>query len=178
MVCPITEPWHNGLSTREIWLPDGIWTDIFTGEVLVGGHHRVTRDCKSIPVFAKAGAIIPMQKVAGNFCGNPEHLILNVYNNANGSYTLYEDDGESTDYTKGVGAHTRFEVEGNVFRIHPAEGDLTSLPAERTYTVCFKAGCSAADAFINGEKADCNVADNTVTISNIKPTDCIEIKLN
>ena len=179
MVCPITAPGDQaGISTREIWLPDGIWTDIFTGEVLVGGRHTVTRACKSIPVFAKAGAIIPMQNAAGNFCGNPEHLILNVYNNANGSYTLYEDDGESTDYIRGAGASTRFEIEGNVFHIHPAEGDLSSLPAERTYTVCFKAGFSGAEVFVNGERAECNIADNAVTIGHIKPTDRVEIKLN
>ena len=179
LVCPITKPWDdNGLSIREIWLPDGIWTDIFTGEVLVGGHHTVTRDSKSIPVFAKAGAVIPMQNVEGNFCGNPEHLILNVYNNADGSYTLYEDDGESTDYTCGTGALTRFEIEGNVFRICPAEGDSSSLPEKRSYTVCFKADFHGAGVFVNGVNRNCCITGNSVVIENIKPIDYIEIKLN
>ena len=138
LVCPITAPWdENGISTREVWLPDGLWTDIFTGEVLGGGHHQVSRDCKSIPVFARAGAIIPSQQVAGNFCGNPDHLVLDVYGGADGACTLYEDDGESTDYLCGKGAHTRFEWTDGVFRIHPAQGDLTSLPRERSYTLRF-----------------------------------------
>ena len=178
LVCPITTPWdEHGVSRREIWLPDGVWTDIFTGEVLKGGHHTVARDCKSIPVFAKAGAIIPMQKVAGNFCGNPEHLILDVFNNTNGSYSLYEDDGESTDYTRGIGAHTGFEMDEDVFRIHPAEGDTTSLPAARTYTVCFKAGFAGAEVFVNGNMAEAEIDDNAVTVKEIKPTDHVEIVL-
>ena len=98
----------------------------------------MSRDCKSIPVFARAGAIIPSQEVAGNFCGNPEHLVLDVYGGADGACTLYEDDGESTDYLWGQGTQTRFEWIEGVFRIHPAQGDLRSLPKERTYTIRFK----------------------------------------
>ena len=176
LVCPITTPWNeDGISTRDIWLPEGVWTDIFTGETLEGGFHTVSRDKKSIPVYAKAGAIIPMQKVAGNFCGNPEHLVLDVYNNADGAYSLYEDDGESTDYASGKGAYTKYELAGNVFCIHAAEGDATSLPENRTYTVCFKKGMNSAEVFVNGEKAVAQIADNTVTIDRIKLTDKVEI---
>ena len=176
MVCPITEPWDkDGISTREIWLPEGIWTDIFTGEVLCGGFHKVSRDKKSIPVFAKEGAIIPMQKVSGNFCGNPEHLVLNVYNNGAGSYKLYEDDGESTDYIQGKGAHTQFSITDRSFCICPVVGDVSSLPEKRTYTVCFKAGLTGGEVYVNGEKTAATVAADTVTVENIKPTDWVEI---
>ena len=178
LVCPVTEPWdENGISTREVLLPDGLWTDIFTGEALDGGFHTVSRDRGSIPVLAKAGAIIPMQNTTGNFCGNPDHLVLNVYNNGPGCYDLYEDDGESTDYLSGKGAHTRFEIRDNVFRIHPAKGDLTSLPAERSYRVCFKAGISDAAVLVNGSSANAKITDNTVTICGIRPTDSVEIIL-
>ena len=176
MVCPITSQWdEKGVSTRDIWLPEGTWTDIFTGEVLTGGHHRVSRDRRSIPVFAKAGAILPMQDVEGNFCGNPDHLTLDVYNNADGAYTLYEDDGESTDYLIGRGARTRFEMAGNVFRIHPAEGDLSSLPALRSYRIFFKARMADARVFVNGIQTGAAMDGNTVTIGGIRPTDRVEI---
>ena len=145
MVCPITAPWdEKGISTREIWLPEGIWTDIFTEEVLRGGYHTVSRDKKSIPVFAKQGAIIPMQNVEGNFCGNPEKLCLHVFDTGDGSYRLYEDDGESTDYSEGKGAFTEFELKGNVFTIYPAEGEHTDLPKQRAYTVYFQTDISGA----------------------------------
>ena len=176
MVCPITSQWNeNGVSTRDIWLSDGIWTDMFTGEVLTGGHHRVSRDRRSIPVFARAGAIIPMQDVEGNFCGNPDRLTLDVYNNADGAYTLYEDDGESTDYLRNKGARTKFEIDGNAFRIHPAEGDLSILPALRSYRICFKAGMAGARVFVNGIQTEAAIDGNTVTIGGIRSTDRVEI---
>ena len=178
MVCPITEPWdEHGLSTREVWLPDGLWTDLFTGEVLTGGTHAVTRDSQSIPVFAKAGAIIPMQDVKGNFSGNPDHLILHVYNNGNGAYSLYEDDGESTDYLRGVGAHTRFELRDNVFTIHPAEGEMACISELRSYTVRFKAGFSRAEVLINGIQVDAGIKDGVVELTGIRPADCVQIQM-
>ena len=178
MVCPITAPWgKDGISTRQIWLPEGIWTDIFTGEVLSGGHHTVSRDKTSIPVFAKQGAILPLQNVAGNFCGNPEHLTLRVYNNGDGAYSLYEDDGESTDYIHGKGAFTKFELRDNAFTVFPVEGDPAYLPQKRTYTVCFHCPISGADVTVNGAAVPAQVIGSTVKIAGIRPTDRLEIRL-
>ena len=178
LICPITAPWDgNGISTREVWLPEGIWTDIFTGEVLSGGHHTVSRDRKSIPAFAKEGAIIPLQEAEGNFCGNPEKLVLQIFNNGDGKYRLYEDDGESTGYLTGKGAFTRFELADNVFTIHPAEGDISYLPDSRSYGLHFRSGISGAEVWINGMQANIQPEGNTVQLSGIKPTDRVEIHL-
>lgn len=179
MVCPITSKWNKeGISTREIWLPEGIWTDIFTGEVLGGGYHKVTRDKKSIPVYAKQGAIIPFADVEGNFSGNPSSLVLNVYNAGDGEYTLYEDDGESTDYTLDKGAFTKFELKGDLFTINPVEGSAELLPSERTYTVCFEYDIEGSEVLINGEKVEAQKALNTIIIEGVKATDKVEIKIN
>ena len=178
LVCPITAPWDaSGISKREIWLPEGIWTDIFTGEVLTGGFHTVSRDKASIPVFAKQGAILPLQEVAGNFCGNPEHLALQVFNNGDGAYSLYEDDGESTDYRIGKGAFIRFRLQDDVFTIDPAEGELSLLPNRRTYTVCFRCGFSGANVRLNGSPVQGRIDGNRVVIPGVKPTDRVEIRL-
>ena len=178
LVCPITRPWDGrGISTREIWLPQGIWTDIFTGETLTGGHHTVTRDRRSIPVYAKAGAIIPRQDVAGNSSENPAHLILDVFNNGCGSYALYEDDGESTDYESGKGSFTCFELADDVFTIHPVVEEAPWIPVERTYTVCFRCGIGVAEVFRNGEKMDAKIEGNVVTVTGVKPADRLEIRL-
>ena len=178
LVCPITAPWdEKGISTRDIWLPEGIWTDIFTGEVLPGGQHTVSRDRKSIPVYAKAGAIIPMQNVEGNFCGNPEALILNIFNNGNGQYRLYEDDGESTDYLAGKGAFTRFTLADSVFTVHPAEGNTAYLPENRSYRLHFRCGLSDAAVFINGTETAIRPEKDVISLSGIAPTDLVEIHM-
>lgn len=179
MVCPITTKWNKeGVSTREIWLPDGIWTDIFTGEVLGGGVHTISRDKKSIPVFAKQGAIIPYADVEGNDFANPESMVINVYNCADGAYTLYEDDGETTDYINGKGAFTKMKLKNNLFTIYPTEGEISLVPQNRTYTVCFEYDIENSEVLINGEKTEAQVYENTVIISGVKPSDKVEIRIN
>ena len=179
MVCPITSKWNkDGISKRTIWLPEGIWTDIFTGEVLGGGYHEVSRDKKSIPVYAKAGAIMPYAETEGNFSGNPDSMVISVYNVGNGEYTLYEDDGESTDYIDGKGVFTKMTLKDNVFTINPAEGDISLVPSERTYTVCFEYDIDEYEVLVNGQKAEVQTGENTVIISGVNPTDKVEIRIN
>ena len=178
LVCPITAPWdEKGISTRQIWLPEGIWTDIFTGEVLPGGFHMVSRDSRSIPVYAREGAIIPRQHASGNDSSNPAHLILDVFNNGNGSYSLYEDDGETTDYTEGKGSFTTFELKDHLFTIHPAANPGPWLPVQRDYTVCFRQRFFAAEVSVNGEPVEVQPEGRTVTVRNITPADRVEIHL-
>ena len=57
------------------------------------------RDINTMPVFAKAGAVIPMTEEidAVSTCGNPSSLTLKVYAGADGSFSLYEDDNETCD---------------------------------------------------------------------------------
>ncbi len=179
MVCPITTKWNkDGVSKRTIWLPEGIWTDVFTGEILGGGYHEVSRDKKSIPVYAKGGAIIPFAETEGNFSGNPTSMVLNVYNVSDGEYTLYEDDGETTDYANGKGVFTKMMLKNNVFTINPVEGDLSLVPTQRTYTVCFEYDIDEFEVLLNGEKAETQIGSNTVIISGVKPTDKVEIRIN
>ena len=178
LVCPITAPWdEKGISTRQIWLPEGIWTDIFTGEVLPGGFHMVSRDSRSIPVYAREGAIIPRQHASGNDSSNPAHLILDVFNNAEGSFSLYEDDGESTDYMDGKGSFTLFKLKDATFTVHPVAGETEWIPAERTYMVCFRCGIFGAEVSVNGELVDAKIEGNSVTVTGIKPDHRLEIRL-
>lgn len=179
LVCPITTRWdETGMSSRRIWLPEGIWTDLFTGETLSGGYHCVKRDKGSIPVFAKQGAILPMQEISGNFSGNPEHLVLEIFNNGDGTYRLYEDDGESTAYTQGQGAFTTFYLEGNTFSIEPVEADISLVPSIRSFTLRFRFGIADAVVTVNGESIAREVTDNAIHLTNIQPTDRVEIRFH
>lgn len=91
LVIPITSPSASGLSSVKAWIPEGKWTDIFTGEIFEG-EREVTlyRFLDSIPVFAREGSIIVRSLDKGNDCGNPKKLAVEVYN-GNGEFTLYED---------------------------------------------------------------------------------------
>ena len=101
--------------------------------------------------------------------------MLNIFNNGSGTYSLYEDDGESTDYTCGKGAFTRFELVGSGFTIHPAVGDTSYLPTLRTYTLRFRCGIREAEVLVNGEKETVQIQKDTIVLSGIKPTDLVQL---
>lgn len=159
IVCPVTERVNGKINMAKVkvWLPEGRYTDFFTGQIYEGGRTvTMSRDLEYIPVLAKEGAIIPLSADAGNSCDNPVNLDIYVYR-GNNSYTLYEDDGISEDYKNGVFALTEFTVkeEGKTlyFRIMPVKGDVSVIPKNRKYTVCFR-DVKSGEMFINGEKRE------------------------
>ncbi len=147
-----------------VWIPEGRYTDIFTGRIYSGNRFvKMFRDIETIPVLAKEGAIIPMSvNDRTNDCSNPEELEILVYR-GNNTFTLYEDDGETLSYQNGEYLKTAFTVEekaDNVtFSIAKAEGDASVVPETRTYSVKFKDVVDGkATVTVNGEKAEAKTA--------------------
>ena len=144
VVAPITTPQQAGIDRGKVsvWLPEGLYIDFFTGMLYSGGRMLdMYRDIHSIPVLAKAGAIVPMtEEILGTAAvHNPETLAIRVYGGADGSFTLYEDDNETNAYLKGEAVNTKmaFDWEKKTFTIFPAEGKLELIPKERTMKVQF-----------------------------------------
>jgi alpha-glucosidase len=100
MVCPVTT---KGAQTRTIYLPEGEWYDWWTGKKYSGKQYvHVVTPLDTLPVFAKAGAIIPMQPAMKYVGEKPVDVItLDVFPSANSSFKLYEDDGQSLKYEQG-----------------------------------------------------------------------------
>ena len=100
LVAPVFE---KGAVTRKVYLPFGEWYDWWTGEKEAGGRIIIREvDLATMPIYIRAGAIVPLDPVrqyTGQEITDP--LTLRIYNGADGSYTLYEDDGISLDYLKG-----------------------------------------------------------------------------
>lgn len=189
IVAPITEPVHpkTNLASSKVWLPKGRYTDIFTGYVYEGEQMiEMFRGVESIPVLAKAGAIIPLDKNdTENYSGNPHNMEILVYR-GNNSFSLYEDDGETKQFENGKFAATKFEVteksDQASFKINSAVGDTSVIPEKRCYDISFKDITSAKsiDVFVNGnsEKYLTGGVDNVVvTLCDISPEDEVEIRL-
>lgn len=162
----------------EVWLPKGKWIDWFTGYVYDGGETiQVYRPLEQMPLFCKAGAIVPMQAhMAGdNHLGNSKRLQLVIAAGASNCFTLYEDDGESLDYERGICATTQFKWEyineSALLTICPAEGELSLLPDQREYTVVFKGFTNGCRFFMDEEPLaaiyDPKTASYMVTLSNV-----------
>ena len=188
IVAPITEKRNRTtlLAGTELWLPEGRFTDIFTGRIYEGeGKRKVFRDLSSIPVLAKEGAIVPLA-VDGrhNSTANPEALELLIYR-GNGSFTLYEDDGESMAYQSGAFCKTRFQVAQSenklIFEIAPSEGDVSVIPKKRSYTLSFKdiTATKSLTVYINGRrvKTDRDTKDCVRLHLSVKPGDKVRVTL-
>lgn len=132
------------LSTHIIWLPEGGWFDFFTGRYYPGGkHYPLYGGLDEIPVFARAGAIVPMGPLSGwGGIDNPEHLYVTVFPGADNRFELYEDDGESEAYRDGKHCTTVFRQEWRgeslTFKIEPLHGEKTDIPAGRDYRLVFR----------------------------------------
>ncbi len=142
LVAPVTCPSdpHTHMAEVRMWLPEGIWTDFFTGQVYKGTQWvQMHRDIRSIPVLAKAGAIIPMtDEIFGSgFLKNPRKLILRIYDGADGIFRLYEDDNETQDYLSGVYAITEiaWNHKKKELRISPSQGAVQLVPEKREYEI-------------------------------------------
>jgi len=139
IAAPITRPSdpQTGFAVKRIWFPAGTWFNFFTGEQVAGGQWRdVKATLKDIPVYAKAGAIVPLApKVGWGGIDNPTELDIYIFSGADNAFDLYEDDGETTDYQKGKYAITKFSLKDGIFTVHPVQGDLSVIPAQRTYRI-------------------------------------------
>jgi alpha-glucosidase (family GH31 glycosyl hydrolase) len=139
MVAPFVEPadTDSGLSRQIVWLPEGSWYHVFTGEHYEGNRwHAIYGTLKDIPLFAKAGAILPLgAKTGWGGTDNPTELHLHVFAGADNSFTLYEDDGVSCDYLAHDFCLTTITQRwlGNQLEltVNAAEGNTRLIPSER-----------------------------------------------
>jgi alpha-glucosidase len=101
LVAPVVE---KGATSRRLYLPRGAWIDFWTEESLAGGREiDKAVDLSTVPIYVRAGAVIPMGPVR-QYVDEPsdEPLTLVVYPGADGSSSLYEDDGRTFDYRGGA----------------------------------------------------------------------------
>lgn len=155
MVAAITTPCIKSLRMARVdaWIPEGEWYDIFTGVRYHGGRTmRLYRDITSIPVLAKAGAVLPFQEDYMECADeNPSQLHIYVYTGADGSFTLYEDDNSTNGYRQEQCVRTRYSwrEEESCFCIGRAEGEISLIPTERDYIITF---CGVEDVQVTGKR--------------------------
>ena len=146
LVAPIVKP---DVTSRLVYLPKGIWYDFWTNKKYDGGTMiRVDAPLETVPMFVRGGAIIPMgpeMKYVGEKPFDP--ITFTIYPDENGSAftTLYEDDGTSPAYERGVFRRTKVIVTGRggryVARVS-AEGSYNPTPRSLRFVVVTAAKAS------------------------------------
>jgi alpha-D-xyloside xylohydrolase len=101
LVAPVTQ---YKARSRKVYLPAGTsWYDFYTGRSMPGGATiTAAAPYERMPLFVRAGSIVPTGPEIQH-TGNNSHspVTLNVYTGADGSFSLYEDDGTSRQYLHG-----------------------------------------------------------------------------
>jgi len=108
LIVPVYE---KDASQRTAYLPAGTWWDYWSGDQVQGGR-EVTRkvDLATMPLYVKAGAIIPIGPVRQHTAeATDEPVTLRIYPGADGKFTWYDDDGSSFRYE--TGEYLRVECE-------------------------------------------------------------------
>ncbi len=185
MVSPIVTPTDKSIHLGKVdtYLPEGKWIDFFTGRIYNGGKAVIMhRAFDEMPVFAKAGSIVPLSQdeEIKNAVENPKKLEINVYAGADCSFTMYEDNGKIEKYLKT--ARTKFDFKNGeiaVFTINPFIGDASVVPEKRDYLINVFAMSCPKKVSINGSSADFSFDEEknmtSVKIENISPADQITI---
>lgn len=112
MVCPVTRPMYYGKNgkklagtefTRSVYLPEGtVWYDYWTRERYEGGRWiTVDAPLEKIPLFVRAGSILPVTRAALSTEEQTGEITFLVYEGADGSFELYEDAGDGYAYESG-----------------------------------------------------------------------------
>lgn len=117
LIAPSPRP--DGPHPYEVCLPAGTWYDLWSGLAVTadrltdcGTHaiHRETPTIARLPVFVRAGAIVPLQPLVQTTAEAPQPVLtLRLYRGADGAFTLYHDDGESLAYRDGACFEQRVE---------------------------------------------------------------------
>ena len=138
LVNPITEA---GATSRHLYLPKSEWVDFWTGKPVSGGHWiDAPAALNRIPLYARAGSIIPMGPDVEYTTEQPDDPIeLRVYPGADGDFVLYEDENDNYDYEKG--SYTTIAIHwddaARKLTIGDRLGNFPGMLQSRTFHVVF-----------------------------------------
>lgn len=184
---PVDE--QTNLSKQTVWLPEGDWFNYFSGEYYPGkSWHNIYGDLSDFPLFAKAGAVIPLAAEAKfGDTANPTKLEIDIFPGANNKFELYEDNGAAIE-SKLRTAKTIFKLDWQKnqlnFEILPLEGSAAVIPAERSLKLKFRSikkakPIVAADGKKVDFKSDYSENMNKLTVEfDYEPEKSYQIKLN
>ena len=135
----------SATKTATKYLPKGTtWYDFWTGKQYKGGQNvTLETTIDRVPMFVRAGSILPlgpeMQYVGEKKWDNLE---MRVYPGANGSFVLYEDEGDNYNYEKGAYATITFKWNDNkkVLTIGDRQGNYPGMLKTRTFTIVMPNG--------------------------------------
>lgn len=177
LVKPVTDPlytWNDskknghtiypdvtkGSAPVNVYLPDSCdWYDFWTNEKIKGGQN-IMKPCpiQTMPVYVKAGSIVPFGPAVQYSNEKPwDNLEIRIYPGADGSFTLFEDEGDGYNYEKGAYSTINFrwnEVK-RTLTIGDCKGFYKGMLQRRKFNIVLVGeGMESGDRFVLGRSID------------------------
>ena len=157
---------------REVYFPkNNIWYDMHTGVIASNGGEKklIAAPYESIPLFVRAGSIIPLGPQIEYTQQKPaENIRLFVYAGKDGEFTLYEDEGTNYGYEAGRFSRIRFTYNDSSrsLTISDREGSFPGMLNKRTFTLVLVSpeNAKALDADAEGKMVKYNGKKTTVKL--------------
>jgi alpha-D-xyloside xylohydrolase len=138
LVTPVTTA---AATTQSVYLPAGRapWYNFWTGETSAAGQRvEAAAPVETLPLFVRPGSILPMGpflQYSSEKAADP--IELRIYPGANGTFTLYEDEGDSYRYEKGTYATIPFAWDDatKTLTVGSRKGEFPGMLKERTFNV-------------------------------------------
>jgi len=126
--------------SREVYLPAGSsWYDFYSGRLHSGALTiNAAAPYERMPLFVRAGSIIPIGPAIQYTAEKPaDPITLHVYGGADGSFTLYEDDGVSRQYLNGAFARIpiRYDDARRTLTLGARQGSFVGMAGRRTFHI-------------------------------------------
>lgn len=145
LVAPVYE---DTTVRNDIYLPNGRWIDYWDGAEFNGSTtlNNYAAPLEKLPMFIKAGAIIPMGPEMLYDGQKPmDPITFDVYPSGKSSFSMYEDDGSTQKYRAGASARTLIEMDAPVtpdapgdqitLKVGAVKGTYDGMPVQRGYGV-------------------------------------------
>ncbi|NEW84401.1 MAG: DUF5110 domain-containing protein [Mariniphaga sp.] len=146
LVNPVTERMYSLETnvpvekTRKVYLPESaVWYDFWTGKTIKGGQTIVAQaPIETIPLYIKAGSIVPMGSFLQYATEKPADVIeLRIYPGADGKFVIYEDENDTYNYEKGQFATIEFQWndKAKTLMVSDRKGSFKGMLNERKFNI-------------------------------------------
>jgi alpha-glucosidase len=182
LIAPFRFP--DELDSYDVTLPPGQWFDYWTG-ASVTGTQKIQPKLDVLPVYARAGSIIPMQPLTQSTEEVPlGPLTLRVYPGPNCEGTVYQDDGTTLDYRNGKYLRVNFtcQVNADGVQIHLGRFEGSYPPWWKQYEIqVYGWSASSGQVLVNGKSdpaVSAFVRPNHVLTLNVQATGETQLQIN
>ncbi|MDD4637886.1 MAG: glycoside hydrolase family 31 protein, partial [Bacteroidales bacterium] len=117
-------PLYETGSSRKVYFPEGSWYNFNTGQRYDGGkEYTIETKSAEMPLYVKSGTILPLaEPVQSVSAATVFNITCKVYGENAADFTLFEDDGTSFDYEKGVSNEVKLSTNGKKAKMQRSGG--------------------------------------------------------